>query len=239
MSDLIEPLNDAAVEGCSHCQMHKVPIRAQPGGRIPGPLPHRAGHHISFDVFTSPLVERDGQPYDQLYVVRDVLSNFAIAAPTLSVGFDSQRVVEVLCDSWIYPFGIPAQIRTDLGPQFVAEWFKAFWERAGAIHALSQAGRHQSNGTINVATTLDRTWVEIVKDCLRALHCLPAPTGYLPYQLMTGTQLAPLGEPPQGGVEEAPDMASFFRKRNEMGRLAVEAARKVHEEEEDRYNRRR
>ena len=245
VSNLIEPLGDAAVEGCSHCQMHKVPTLGPPGGCIPGPMPHRAGHHISLDVFTLPLVERDGQTYVQLVVVTDVLSNFAIGAPTLSVGFDSQRAVEVLWDGWTYPLGIPAQIWTHCGPQFLAEWFKAFCKRAGAIHAPSQAGRNQSNvkveimgkpicKAINVATTLDpeRTWVEFVKECLHALHCLPGPTGYSPYKLMTGRQLTALGEPPQGGVEEAPDIASFFEKRKEMEPLAMEAARKVHEEQE-------
>ena len=107
MSNLIEPLSDAAVEGYSHRQMHKVPTRAPPGGCIPGPMQHRAGHHISLDVFKISLVERDGQAYDQLYEVTDVVANIAIAAPTLSVGIDSQRAVEVLWDSWIYPFGIP------------------------------------------------------------------------------------------------------------------------------------
>ena len=59
VSNLIEPLSDAAVERCSHCQMHKVPTRAPPGGCIPGPMPHRAGHHISLDVFKFFLLWRE------------------------------------------------------------------------------------------------------------------------------------------------------------------------------------
>ena len=251
MSNLIEPLSDA-LEECSHCQMHKVPTRAPPGGCIPGPMPHRAGNDISPDAFQFPLVEGDLQTYNQLYVVTDVLSNVAIAAPTPSVAFDSPGAVEVLWHSLIYPLGMPAQIRTDPGPQFVAECSKAFCKRAGAIHPLLQAGRHQSKGkveirrkvickVINVATTLDpeRTRVEVVKEWLHALHCLPGPTGYSPYQLMTGGQPNPLQEPAQGGVEEASDVASYFQKQMEMARLAMEAARKVHEEEDDKYNRRR
>ena len=50
---------------------------------------------------------------------------------------------------------------------------------------------------INVATSLDPegTCVEVVKECLHALHFLPGPTGYSPYQLMTGRQPTALGEP--------------------------------------------
>ena len=51
---------------------------------------------------------------------------------------------------------------------------------------------------INVATTLhpERTWLDLVKDCLHALHCLPGPAAYSPYQLMTKRQPTPLGQRP-------------------------------------------
>ena len=64
------------------------------------PIPVRPLDYISIDFFHWPLVEYDGQEYDQCMLVIDQFSGLCLGVPMLKEGCTGNRAARVLSDQW-------------------------------------------------------------------------------------------------------------------------------------------
>ena len=120
----------------------------------------------------------------------------------------------------------------------------------GVTLAHAQAGRHQTIGdaenmgkqlrkAINMAQQLkpETEWTNLVTPCAHALHVVPRPTRWSPYEpYMAGRPALP--ELPKIFREDARDVTTFLRERDECHQAAQAAVQKLRELAAKAYNKR-
>ena len=186
-----------------------------------------------------------------LYVVTDVHSNYCVPMIVDSVGFTGERAVRLFVKNVGDRFGVPANIRCDRGPQFISEWWTGYCEMQGIQVAYAQAGRHHTIGAvenmgkqlrkaINMALQLtpESEWTKLVTPCAQALHAVPGPTGWSPYELYMGRK-PPIPGLPKEDQEDTRDVTEFLRQRRKMHKAAQAVATKLQDLAAKAYNQRR
>ena len=92
---------------------------------------------VSLYIFSIPLVRWEGQGYDSIYLCVDRLSSWIIACLTLKQGLTADKAANLLLEKGWEPFGLPALIHSDMGPQFVGQWFRTMCGRLGVQQTFS------------------------------------------------------------------------------------------------------
>ena len=150
---------DAAdfVKSCSVCQAVKPSNRATPGLLKPIPIPDRPMQCITMD-FVGPL-PRTPRQHEYVLTVVDRMSKFMLLLPLRDITVES--TVRALQRHYVAIWGLPANIVTDRGPQFMTNLWKTLWQALGTSLSFTAPYHPQADGQ---SERMNRTW----KDMLRA-----------------------------------------------------------------------
>ena len=167
------------VANCEFCQVNKRSQGKEP--LKPTELPGGPWQKIAAD-----LCEYEGQRY---LIVIDYFSRYLeIAHMPTTTASQVIRKLKAMLGRW----GIPKELITDNGPQFVATEFTAFSKEYGFIHHTSSPYHPQSNGEAERGVQIAKRILK-QEDPLLALMTYrdtpSTPTGKSPNQLMIGRRI--------------------------------------------------
>uniref|UniRef100_A0A3P9MQ90 Gypsy retrotransposon integrase-like protein 1 n=1 Tax=Oryzias latipes TaxID=8090 RepID=A0A3P9MQ90_ORYLA len=148
------------VAACTSCGRSKSSSSTPAGLLHPLPTPHRPWSHIAVDFVT-------GLPTSQGHtVILTVIDRFSKAAQFIPLPQLPSATVtaDLLVNHVFRHHGIPADIVSDRGPQFISHVWKAFCSALGATVSLSSGYHPQSNGQAERAN----------QELEAALRCLAA-----------------------------------------------------------------
>ncbi|KAI2647229.1 Transposon Tf2-9 polyprotein [Labeo rohita] len=114
------------VQSCSVCAMSTSPCQLPTGKLVPLPIPQRPWSHIGVD-FVTDLPAAEG-------------NTTILGLPT------AMETAEILFQHLFHHFGLPEEIVSDRGPQFISHVWKAFFKQLGVSVNLSSGYHPQTNG---------------------------------------------------------------------------------------------
>lgn len=207
------------VAGCTDCARSKTPRHLPAGKLLPLPVPKRPWSHLGIDFITD-LPSSDG--HTCILVAVDRFSKFCKLIPFKTIPTASETAQALFSDIF-RNFGIPEDIVSDRGPQFISRFWRAFCSLLGVSVSLSSGYHPQTNGQterkIQEIGRFLRTfchdrqhswhqflpWAEYAQNSLRQ----PA-TGLTPFQCILGFQ--PPLFPWTGEPSEVPAVNHWFRQ---------------------------
>ncbi|KAK3510911.1 hypothetical protein QTP70_025547 [Hemibagrus guttatus] len=130
------------VQGCRDCAMSKNPRHLPSGKLLPLPVPNRPWSHLGVDFITDLPVSKH---YTCIFVVVDRFSKSCRLLPLKGLP-TAMEMAELLFNHIFRYFGIPEDIVSDRGPQFISRVWKAFFSRLGVAVSLSSGYHPQTNG---------------------------------------------------------------------------------------------
>ncbi|KAK3549695.1 hypothetical protein QTP86_007172 [Hemibagrus guttatus] len=207
------------VQGCEECAMAKTPRQLPSGKLLPLPVPNRPWSHLGVDFITDLL---NSHTHTCIFVIVDRFSK-ACRLLLLKGPPTAMEAAELLFNQVFRYFGIPEDIVSDRGPQFVSRVWRVFFTRLGVAVNLSSGYHPQTNGQterkIQEISRYLRTfchghqdswsqylgWAEYAQNSLRQ----PS-TGLTPFQCVLGYQ--PPLFPWSGEPSDVPAVDHWFRK---------------------------
>jgi len=130
------------VQGCRECAISKSP-RHLPAGKLnPLPVPDRPWSHLGVDFITD-LPASDG--HTCVLVIVDRFSKACHLIPLRGLP-TAMETAELMFNHVFRYYGIPEDIVSDRGPQFISRVWKAFLSLQGVTVSLSSGYHPQSNG---------------------------------------------------------------------------------------------
>ncbi|XP_044141603.1 uncharacterized protein LOC122931595, partial [Bufo gargarizans] len=130
------------VAACETCARAKVPHSRPSGPLLPLPIPSRPWTHLSMD-FIMDLPRSSGKTV--ILVVVDRFSKMVHFIPFPGLP-NAKTLAQAFIDHIVKLHGIPSDIVSDRGTQFVSRFWKAFCSRLGVRLSFSSAFHPQSNG---------------------------------------------------------------------------------------------
>ncbi|KAL0195066.1 hypothetical protein M9458_008638, partial [Cirrhinus mrigala] len=207
------------IQGCKECAMSKSP-RHLPAGKLhPLPVPNRPWSHLGVDFMTD-LPSSDGNTC--ILVIIDRFSKFCCLIPLKGLP-TALETAETLFNHVFRYYGIPEDIVSDRGPQFISRVWRLFFRLLGVTISLSSGYHPQTNGQterkIQEVGRFLRTfchghqdswnqflgWAEYAQNSLRQ-----PTTGLIPFQCVLGFQ--PPLFPWNGEPSEVPAVHYWFRE---------------------------
>ncbi len=219
------------VQGCPDCAISRS-SRHLPAGKLhPLPIPNRPWSHLGVDFITDLPVS---DSHTCILVIIDRFSKFCrlihlTGLPT------ALQTAELLFNRVFRYYGIPEDIVSDRGPQFISRVWKAFFSLLGVTVSLTSGCHPQSNGQtehkIQEIGRFLRTfchghqnswnqflgWAEYAQNSLHQIS-----TGLTPFQCVLGFQ--PPLFPWSGEPSDVPAVDYWFRERESLGRNPSSAA---------------
>ncbi len=206
------------VRSCSVCAMSKTPRHLPVSKLLPLPVPRRPWSHIGID-FVMDLPNSEGNTCVLVTVDRFSKACKFIPLKGLPTAFET---AECLFNHVFRNVGLPEEIVSDRGPQFISHVWKAFFRLMGVTVSLSSGYHPQTNGqTERKIQELGRylrsychddqhswrrflPWAEYAQNSLRQ-----DTTGLTPFQCVLGYQ--PPLFPWTGEPSEVPALDYWFR----------------------------
>ena len=232
---------------CITCQACTPPHWPKDGQWIPFPIPERVMHSVSLDIFSMPSTSWMDSMYDSILLCVDRLSGWITACPTQKLGLSAEKAANLLLDrAWDF-FGIPAAVHSDMGPQFIGQWWKTMCARLGIHHTHSPPYRPRANGRaeragqqlLSVLKKLHQeeklNWVQALPRALHLHHNMVGTAGLSPYQIVFGRQ-HPSTVLPFTPVRLCEDASHFFDRMTEIDSLVSQALKAKHQAESTRNN---
>ncbi|KAK2889879.1 hypothetical protein Q8A73_018179 [Channa argus] len=130
------------VAACATCARGKTPKKPPDGLLQPLPIPSRPWSHIALD-FVTGLPPSHGNT--TILTIIDCFSKAVHFVPLPKLP-TATETAELLTQHVLRLHGIPRDIVSDRGPQFVSQVWKAFCKALGATVSLSSGFHPQSNG---------------------------------------------------------------------------------------------
>ncbi len=130
------------VQGCPDCAISKSSRHLPAGKILPLPIPNRPWSHLGVDFITD-LPVSDGNTC--ILVIIDRFSKFCHLIPLTGLP-TALQTAELLFNQVVRYYGIPEDIVSDRGPQFISRVWKAFFSLLGVTVSLSSGYHPQSNG---------------------------------------------------------------------------------------------
>lgn len=232
------------VKGCSVCAIVNTPRRLPEGKLLPLPIPRRPWSHIGIDFMT------DLPPSDGFTCVLVVVDRFSKGCKLIPLaGLPTALVTaEALFHNVFRNFGIPEDIVSDRGPQFISRVWRAFFRLLGVTVSLSSGYHPQTNGQterkIQEIGRYLRTychqyqdswnqylpWAEYAQNSLRQ-----STTGLTPFQCILGYQ--PPLFPWSGEPSEVPAVDFWFHQSEgvwDSAHVQLQQAVRRHKTQADR-----
>ncbi|KAK3569717.1 hypothetical protein QTP86_003565 [Hemibagrus guttatus] len=199
--------------------MAKTPRQLPSGKLLPLPVPNRPWSHLGVDFITD---LPNSHTHTCIFVIVDRFSKACRLLP-LKGPPTAMEAAELLFNQVFRYFGIPEDIVSDRGPQFVSRVWRAFFTRLGVAVNLSSGYHPQTNGQterkIQEISRYLRTfchghqdswsqylgWAEYAQNSLRQ----PS-TGLTPFQCVLGYQ--PPLFPWSGEPSDVPAVDHWFRE---------------------------
>ena len=122
-SKSVEALVKKVRANCLICQACDPPNFSLNGPIRCNPVVERFMSSVCLDVFSMPRVQWQGLEYDCYLLCVDRHSGWMIARPTQKDGLTGEKAAHMLLDGGWGEMGIPSQITSDRGPQFVSQWW--------------------------------------------------------------------------------------------------------------------
>jgi hypothetical protein len=232
---------------CITCQAATPPHWPKDGRCESFPVPERLMHSVCLDIFSMPTTQWLGSDYDAILLCVDRLSGWITACPTLKLGLTAENAAHLILDKGWEPFGIPATIHSDMGPQFVGQWWKTMCGRLGIQQTTSQPHRPRANGRaeragqqllsvlkkLNIEQNIN--WVQALPRALRIYHDTCGEGGLSPYHIMFGRDRNIQGIPytPERNSEDA---QAFFTRMETIDQLVATALTEKHSLDISRRN---
>ena len=132
------------VAACSVCAAHKTDHQRPQGLLLPLSVPRRPWSHIAMD-FVTGLPPSKG--HTAVLVVADRFSKQARFIPLVGLPTAKQTATLVVTHLVRY-VGVPEDVLSDRGPQFIARFWKGFWQALGVTVRLTSGYHPQSNGQV-------------------------------------------------------------------------------------------
>ncbi|KAI2666560.1 Transposon Tf2-11 polyprotein [Labeo rohita] len=207
------------VQSCSVCAMSTSPRQLPTGKLVPLPIPQRPWSHIGVD-FVTDLPAAEGNTC--ILVMVDRFSKMCKFFPLKGLP-TAMETAETLFQQLFRHFGLPEEIVSDRGPQFISHVWKAFFKLLGVSVNLSSGYHPQTNG--QTERKIQELGRYLRAYCHKDLHCwnrfLPwaeyaqnslrqDTTGLTPFQCVLGYQppLFPWTEEPSN----VPAVDHWFRE---------------------------
>uniref|UniRef100_A0A8C1XQM0 Gypsy retrotransposon integrase-like protein 1 n=1 Tax=Cyprinus carpio TaxID=7962 RepID=A0A8C1XQM0_CYPCA len=130
------------VQGCKECAISKSPRHLPSGKLLPLPVPNRPWSHLGVDFITDLPISRN---CTCIFVVVDRFSKSCCLIPLKGLP-TAMETAELMFNHIFRYFGIPKDILSDRGPQFISRVWKAFHSLLGVAVSLSSGYHPQSNG---------------------------------------------------------------------------------------------
>ncbi len=130
------------VQGCEECAKSKSPHHLPAGKLFPLLIPNRPWSHLGVD-FVKDLPASDGNT--GILVVVDRFSKSCRLIP-LKHPPTAMETAEFIFNHVFRYFGIPEDIVSDRGPQFISQFWKSFFKLLGVTVSLSSGYHPQTNG---------------------------------------------------------------------------------------------
>jgi hypothetical protein len=165
--------------------MSKTPRHLPAGKLLPLPVPNRPWSHLGVD-FVTDLPPSDGNTC--ILVIVDRFSKACRLLPLKALP-TAMETAELMFNHVFRYFGIPEDIVSDRGPQFVSRVWRAFFKLLGVTISLSSGYHPQTNGADREedtgGTPVPSDFLSRPPELLEPVHrmgrvCpeLPAPTHY-------------------------------------------------------------
>ncbi len=130
------------IRSCSVCAMSMSPRHLPAGKLVPLPVPQRPWSHIGVDFITD-LPNSEG--HTCVLVVVDRFSKACKLIPLKGLP-TALEMAESLFHHVFRNYGLPEDIVSDRGPQFISRVWKAFFQLLGLTVSLSSGYHPQTNG---------------------------------------------------------------------------------------------
>ncbi|KAL2086105.1 hypothetical protein ACEWY4_017164 [Coilia grayii] len=130
------------VAGCAECAMAKTPRQLPAGKLLPLPVPQRPWSHLGIDYVTD---LPSSNHHTCILVVVDRFSKSCKLIPLKSVP-TAPETAEAVFTHVFRHFGIPEDVVSDRGPQFISRFWRAFLGRLGVAVSLTSGYHPQTNG---------------------------------------------------------------------------------------------
>ncbi|KAK3511404.1 hypothetical protein QTP70_007228 [Hemibagrus guttatus] len=130
------------VQGCKGCAMSKDPCHLPAGKLLSLPVPSRPWSHLGVDFVTNLPTSRN---HTCVFMVVDRFSKSCRLLP-LKGPPTALETAELIFNHVFRYFGIPEDIVSDRGPQFVSRVWRVFLTRLGVAVSLSSGYHPQTNG---------------------------------------------------------------------------------------------
>ncbi len=207
------------VQGCSDCAVSKSPRHLPSGKLLPLPVPTRPWSHLGVDFITD-LPPSNGNTC--ILVIVDRFSKSCRLLPLKGLPTAIETAENLFNQVFRY-FGIPEDIVSDRGPQFISRVWKAFFSLLNVIVSLSSGYHPQTNGqTERKIQEIGRflrtfchghqnSWNQFLGWAKYAQNSLRQPSTRLtPFQCVLGYQ--PPCFPWSGEPSEVPSVDYWFRE---------------------------
>ncbi len=207
------------VQGCEECAISKSPRHLPAGKLLPLPVPNRPWSHLGVD-FVTDLPPSDGNT--GILVVVDRFSKSCRLIPIKNLP-TAMETAEFMFNHVFRYFGIPEDIVSDRGPQFISRVWKNFFKLLGVTVSLSSGYHPQTNGQTErkiqeigrflrtFCHSHQHSWNQYIGWAEYAQNSLRQPsTGLTPFQCVLGFQ--PALFPWDGEPSDVPAVDYWFRE---------------------------
>ena len=149
------------IKACDVCQKRRTCPTLPPSNLQPLPLLSQPNQRVHADLFGPLRTSANGKKF--ILVMTDAFTKYAEIIAIHNK--EAETVAEAVFYHWICRYGIPAQLVTDQGKEFVATVCKSLWKRLDLLHITTSARHPQANSQAEVINkTIARYLASFVND---------------------------------------------------------------------------